>query len=79
MSITRPYPKHQDGWQFPYPGYEYEGSTPDKLFGSKVLSEVYFKADKDYKAGFLFPCYGIKRQGRPSTMYRVPEYLTVFS
>ncbi|KAI0019773.1 glutathione S-transferase [Xylariomycetidae sp. FL0641] len=33
------------GWQFPELEDRYAGSTPDTLFGSRYLHEVYFKAD----------------------------------
>ena len=33
----------------------YEGATEDKLFGSKYMHEIYFKADKDYKGRYSVP------------------------
>ena len=33
----------------------FPGSTEDKLFGSKFLSDVYYRADPDYNARFTVP------------------------
>ncbi|EGP89114.1 unnamed protein product [Zymoseptoria tritici ST99CH_1E4] len=61
MSIMRPYPKGDEngwpGWRFNVKEEEdqYEGATVDKLFGSKYLHEVYFKADKEYKGRYSVP------------------------
>ncbi|TKA22768.1 hypothetical protein B0A50_07870 [Salinomyces thailandicus] len=65
ISIVKPYPKGNSqgwpGWRFNHPeetnepGGIYEGSTEDKLFGSRFLHEVYFKADKDYKGKYSVP------------------------
>ncbi|KAI0006974.1 glutathione S-transferase [Xylariaceae sp. FL0662B] len=62
LSIVKAYPKGDDkgwpGWAFPGangPNDTYEGSTEDKLFGSKYLHEVYFRADKDYKGRYSVP------------------------
>lgn len=62
-SIVKPYPKGNDkgwpGWQFNLKDDEeggwYDGATEDKLFGSKYLHEVYFKADKDYQGRYSVP------------------------
>ncbi|KAI2467265.1 glutathione S-transferase [Annulohypoxylon bovei var. microspora] len=58
ISVVKAYPKGGKGWSFPGangPDDTYEGSTPDKLFGSKYLHEVYFRADKDYKGKYSVP------------------------
>jgi putative glutathione S-transferase len=59
ISIVKPYPKGNDkgwpGWQFPESDNEYPNATVDKLFGSKYLHEVYFKADKEYKGRYSVP------------------------
>ncbi|CAJ2511348.1 Uu.00g069730.m01.CDS01 [Anthostomella pinea] len=62
LSIVKAYPKGDEkgwpGWQFPGangPDDTYEGSTPDNLFLSKYLHEVYFRADKDYKGRYSVP------------------------
>ncbi len=61
-SIVKPYPKGDDkgwpGWQFNLEDDKegwYEGATVDKLFGSKYMHELYFKADKDYKGRYSVP------------------------
>lgn len=56
-SVVKPYPKGDDkgwpGWRFNHgEGVEYEGATEDKLFGSRFMHEVYFKADKSYKGRY---------------------------
>jgi putative glutathione S-transferase len=59
ISIVKPYPKGNDkgwpGWQFPESNDDYPNATVDKLFGSKYLHEVYFKADKEYKGRYSVP------------------------
>ncbi|KAI1106482.1 glutathione S-transferase [Jackrogersella minutella] len=58
ISVVKAYPKGEAGWSFPGakgPNDTYEGSTSDKLFGSKYLHEVYFRADKDYKGKYSVP------------------------
>ncbi|GIZ45524.1 hypothetical protein CKM354_000868600 [Cercospora kikuchii] len=60
-SIVRPYPKGNDegwpGWKFNTSDADdnYEGATGDKLFGSKFMHEVYFKAEKEYKGRYSVP------------------------
>ncbi|KAK5170257.1 uncharacterized protein LTR77_004843 [Saxophila tyrrhenica] len=61
-SIVKPYPKGDDkgwpGWQYNLENDKegwYEGATVDKLYGSKYLHELYFKADKDYKGRYSVP------------------------
>ena len=59
-SIVRPYPKGNDkgwpGWQFNVSGEDpYEGATEDKMFGSRYMHELYFKADKEYKGRYSVP------------------------
>lgn len=59
LSIVKPFPKGDDkgwpGWQFPKDNDEYPGATVDKLFGSKYLHEIYFKADPGYKGRYTVP------------------------
>jgi putative glutathione S-transferase len=53
-----PYPKGDDGWpgwRFPTSNDEYAGATVDKLFASKHLHDVYFKADPEYKGKYSVP------------------------
>lgn len=56
ISVVKPYPKGDDkgwpGWRF---DSSYPGATPDKLFGSQYLHEVYFKADNEYKGKYSVP------------------------
>ena len=57
-SIVKPYPKGEEGWRFNQKEDKegwYEGSTIDKLYGSKFLHELYFKADKEYKGKYSVP------------------------
>ncbi|TVY26997.1 Glutathione S-transferase omega-like, partial [Lachnellula hyalina] len=59
ISIVKPYPKGDDkgwpGWKFPTDDDPYEGATPDQLFGSKYMHELYFKEKKDYKRRYSVP------------------------
>lgn len=58
ISVVKAYPKGEAGWSFPGangPDDTYEDSTPDKLFGSKYLHEVYFRADENYKGRYSVP------------------------
>ncbi|KAK5123692.1 hypothetical protein LTR85_002328 [Meristemomyces frigidus] len=62
ISIVKPYPKGNDqgwpGWRFNHAdeeGEAYAGATEDKLFGSRFMHEVYFKADKEYKGRYSVP------------------------
>ncbi|KAG9622489.1 glutathione S-transferase omega-like 2, partial [Aureobasidium melanogenum] len=59
LDIVKPYPKGDEkgwpGWQFPASNDEYPNATVDRLFGSKYLHEVYFKADKEYKGRYSVP------------------------
>ncbi|KAL7893363.1 glutathione S-transferase [Trichoderma sp. SZMC 28014] len=52
VSVVMPYPKGNGGragWRFPTSNDEYAGATVDKLFGSKDIHELYFKADPGYE------------------------------
>lgn len=63
----RPYPRGGDqkfpSWIFPSSNSEYPGATPDHLFGSKYLSEIYFKADPAYQGRYSVPVLWDKKQG----------------
>ncbi|KAL9597821.1 MAG: hypothetical protein Q9219_004898 [cf. Caloplaca sp. 3 TL-2023] len=67
ISVVRPFPKGGDqqfsSWIFPDSDEEYPGATPDQLFGSKYLSEIYFKADPDYKGKYSVPVLWDKKEG----------------
>ena len=64
MDVVRPYPKDGGGWRFPATNDEYPGATVDNLFGSKFLSEVYFKDDKEYKGKYSVPLLWDKKTNR---------------
>jgi len=58
ISVVAPYPKGENGkpgWRFPETDDEYPNATVDKLYGSKFLHEIYFKADKDYTGRYSVP------------------------
>lgn len=60
ISVVKPYPKGNDkgwpGWQFNVEGEDcYADATVDKLFGSRFLHEIYFKADEKYKGRYSVP------------------------
>lgn len=67
-SIVKAYPKGDEngwpGWQFNLESEKdawYEGATVDKLFGSKYMHELYFKADKEYKGRYSVPALWDKK------------------
>ncbi|KFA45302.1 hypothetical protein S40293_08187 [Stachybotrys chartarum IBT 40293] len=69
ISIVKAYPKGDEngwpGWRFNGENKSddvYPGATEDKLFGSKFLHEVYFKADSDYKGRYSVPVLWDKKQ-----------------
>ncbi|KAF2793976.1 hypothetical protein K505DRAFT_243138 [Melanomma pulvis-pyrius CBS 109.77] len=64
LSVVRPYPKLDGGWRFPATDDEYPGATVDHLFGSKFLSEVYFRDDIGYKGKYSVPLLWDKKEGR---------------
>ncbi|KAF2768321.1 glutathione S-transferase [Teratosphaeria nubilosa] len=68
VSIVKPYPKDfpdtpsYPGWRFNHPdeakepgGANYDGATKDKLFGSRYMNQIYFKADPEYKGKYSVP------------------------
>ncbi|KAI9735455.1 MAG: hypothetical protein M1818_006461 [Claussenomyces sp. TS43310] len=58
VSIVQPSSKGEKGWPgwpFPISDEEYPSATVDKLYGSKYLHEIYFRADKDYKGRYSVP------------------------
>lgn len=67
-SVVMPYPKGDGqpawpGWRFPASDDEYPAATVDRLFGSKHLHEVYFKADPEYKGKYSVPCLWDRETG----------------
>ncbi|KAK7747097.1 hypothetical protein SLS62_009253 [Diatrype stigma] len=67
LSIVKAYPKGDDkgwpGWKFPSADDPYEGATPDRLFGSQYLHEVYFRADPDYRGRYSVPVLWDTKEG----------------
>ena len=56
VSVVKPYPKGDEGWRFNVKGEPaYEGATEDPLYGARFLSELYFKADPNYKGKYTVP------------------------
>ncbi|KAK3994365.1 glutathione S-transferase [Cladorrhinum sp. PSN332] len=59
ITVVKPYPKGDasgwPGWAFPSTPDEYPGATPDPLFSSAYLHELYFKADPNYKGRYSVP------------------------
>ncbi|KAF2453971.1 glutathione S-transferase omega-like 2 [Lineolata rhizophorae] len=55
LTVVKPYPKGTSGFKFPATTDEYPGSTPDPVYGSEYLHQLYFKADKEYKGKFSVP------------------------
>jgi hypothetical protein len=45
----------EQGWRFVESENECEGATPEKLYGSKYLRELYFRAQPDYEGRFTVP------------------------
>jgi len=64
LSIVKPYPKNDGGWRFPATDEGYPGSTIDHLFHSKLLSEVYFRSDSNYKGKYSVPVLWDKETNR---------------
>lgn len=59
VSVVKPYPKGDangyPGWCFPKSNEEYPEATVDKIFGSRYLHEIYFRADPQYKGRYSVP------------------------
>jgi glutathionyl-hydroquinone reductase len=64
VDVVRPFPKDGGGWRFPASNEEYPNATVDSLFGSKFLSEVYFRDDAHYKGVYSVPLLWDKKAGR---------------
>ncbi|KAF2858085.1 hypothetical protein K470DRAFT_278787 [Piedraia hortae CBS 480.64] len=68
VSIVKAYPRGDDkgwpGWRFNHPEESYyEGATEDKLFGSRFMHEIYFKADPEYKGRYSVPVLWDRKRG----------------
>ncbi|KAJ5627176.1 hypothetical protein N7528_004603 [Penicillium herquei] len=63
VSIVKPYPKSDQGWQFAASDEEYPGATVDHLFGGDYLQKIYFRADPEYKGRYSVPVLWDKKTG----------------
>ncbi|KAF1848646.1 uncharacterized protein K460DRAFT_276582 [Cucurbitaria berberidis CBS 394.84] len=52
ISIVRPYPKGEPGWRF---DETYPNATPDSLFNSQFMHQLYFRDDPAYKGKYSVP------------------------
>lgn len=56
VSVVKPYPKGDEGWRFNVKGEPaYEDATEEPFYGARFLSELYFKADPNYKGKYTVP------------------------
>ncbi|KAL6710468.1 hypothetical protein ACN47E_008516 [Coniothyrium glycines] len=61
ISIVRPYPKGEPGWRF---DATYPNATPDHLFNSQFMHQLYFRDDPAYKGKYSVPLLWDKKQNR---------------
>jgi putative glutathione S-transferase len=61
MSIVRPYPKGEPGWRF---DETYPNATPDHLFNSRFMHQVYFRDDPAYTGKYSVPLLWDKKINR---------------
>ncbi|KAJ4374942.1 hypothetical protein N0V83_002020 [Neocucurbitaria cava] len=61
MSIVRPYPKSETGWRF---DETYPNATPDHLFNSRFMHQLYFRDDPAYKGKYSVPLLWDKKTNR---------------
>ncbi|KNG46331.1 glutathione s-transferase [Stemphylium lycopersici] len=61
ISIVRPYPKGEAGWRF---DANYPGSTPDHLFNSQFMHQLYFRDDPAYKGKYSVPLLWDRKAGK---------------
>ncbi|KAH7081457.1 glutathione S-transferase [Paraphoma chrysanthemicola] len=61
ISIVRPYPKGEPGWRF---DETYPNATPDHLFGSRFMHQLYFRDDPAYKGKYSVPLLWDKKAGK---------------
>ncbi|KAF3010920.1 hypothetical protein E8E13_010037 [Curvularia kusanoi] len=52
VSIVRPYPKGEPGWRF---DATYPDATPDRLFNSRFMHQIYFRDDPAYTGKYSVP------------------------
>jgi putative glutathione S-transferase len=60
-SIVRPYPKGEPGWRF---DETYPHATPDHLFNSRFMHQLYFRDDPAYKGKYSVPLLWDKKTNR---------------
>ncbi|KAF1361589.1 hypothetical protein EJ07DRAFT_110667 [Lizonia empirigonia] len=61
ISIVRPYPKGEPGWRF---DETYPNATPDHLFHSQFMHQIYFRDDPSYKGKYSVPLLWDKKTNR---------------
>lgn len=61
ISIVRPYPKGEPGWRF---DETYPNATPDHLFNSRFMHQLYFRDDPAYKGKYSVPLIWDKKTNR---------------
>ncbi|OAL51840.1 hypothetical protein IQ07DRAFT_564280 [Pyrenochaeta sp. DS3sAY3a] len=61
ISIVRPYPKGEPGWRF---DETYPNATPDHLFNSRFMHQLYFRDDPAYKGKYSVPLLWDKKTNR---------------
>ncbi|KAH7378268.1 glutathione S-transferase [Pyrenochaeta sp. MPI-SDFR-AT-0127] len=61
ISIVRPYPKGEPGWRF---DETYPNATPDHLFNSRFMHQIYFRDDPAYKGKYSVPLLWDKKTNK---------------
>ena len=61
ISIVRPYPKGEPGWRF---DESYPDATPDHLFNSRFMHQLYFRDDPAYTGKYSVPLLWDKKTNR---------------
>lgn len=61
LSIARPYPKGEPGWRF---DETYPNATPDHLFNSRFMHQLYFRDDAAYAGKYSVPLLWDKKANR---------------
>ncbi|KAH4313101.1 hypothetical protein HBH64_012810 [Parastagonospora nodorum] len=61
ISVVRPYPKGEPGWRF---DETYPNATPDHLFNSRFMHQLYFRDDPAYTGRYSVPLLWDKKTNR---------------
>jgi putative glutathione S-transferase len=61
VSVVRPYPKGEPGWRF---DATYPNATPDHLFNSRFMHQIYFRDDPAYTGKYSVPLLWDKKTNR---------------